>query len=127
MQPFDVPFDNTKPDLDYLRGELDAHHLELRKQALASLFALDEKDVAWHDFLTAERLVLEKQYLYDYPQGDYEKGGILYQNAQMRADADYLAFKISKRTQPATHAEPPPPAQPEPPATDGDDEWAEFK
>ena len=102
MKPFefDVPLgseNGAENGLDYLHGELDERHQAMRFEALRVLFDQDESDVAWHDFLTAERLVLEKQYLFDHPPAYFEKGGIIYKIAMLRADADWALFKHFKK------------------------------
>ena len=96
----DVPLgteDGVENGLDYLHGELDERHQAMRFESLRALFDQNESDVAWHDFLTAERLVLEKQYLFDHPPSYFEKGGVIYKIAMLRADADWALFKHFKK------------------------------
>ena len=103
MKPFefDVPLgsapdDKPASELDYERGELSDFYQAFRFEKLHALFEKEEKDVAWHDFLTVERLALERQYLYEYPVADYQPGGILFENAKLRADSDWALFKHFK-------------------------------
>ena len=98
---FDVPLgsapdDKPASELDYERGELSDFYQAFRFEKLHALFEMEEKDVAWHDFLTVERLALERQYLYEYPVADYQPGGILFENAKLRADSDWALFKHFK-------------------------------
>ena len=159
MKPFDfdvplgsAPDDKPASELDYERGELSDFYQAFRFEKLHALFEKEEKDVAWHDFLTVERLALERQYLYEYPVADYQPGGILFENAKLRADSDWALFKHFKNgkitmrndflrlvyrenekpepaqpepaeNQPETEPAQPTPAQPEP--TDADD-WSAF-
>ena len=149
MKPFemDVPLgteDGVENGLDYLHGELDERHQAMRFESLRVLFDQDESDVAWHDFLTAERLVLEKQYLFDHPPAYFEKGGIIYKIAMLRADADWALFKhfkkgkltmqneflrnVYREPEPAENPPEPEPVQPtpaQPEPTDADD-WSAF-
>ena len=103
MKPFDfdvplgsAPDDKPASELDYERGELSDFYQAFRFEKLHALFEKEEKDVAWHDFLTVERLALERQYLYEYPVADYQPGGILFENAKLRADSDWALFKHFK-------------------------------